>query len=707
MVSFTEVHKLIGTSNTTGNDRDVMKEATSGSKHYPNLMKPENYFGLSTALMFSLLLGAHSVHSGNIVALGDEKSQDKQYGRIDWGDSFRYFAHPKNNDALLYAYENRGFGNYKALTKDYFLNYKEMPGLFPEMAKNGTLLKEKVKENILQDIVTSALKNMPHDLIDIETKKKFAKYAEMPSFVNVTLGSESKGGQFAIDMARILEGRLEKITHLQDLQPPTKGHKRYKSKIFVPPVTPTVNEKLSFPDLLSHWNGVLSENKQIDAIEKKKIDLSQLAIDFNNYLTELAVKSEQMNLWGSNLEDKMNIFVPFKTKKDGLAEFGHAFVPQYKEGVIYQRMFALDPKTLGTLRFAAYEEPINEYVKKFPESLCSKMQNLAMASYAVLNTLRLIQNSDPKELMENLHQQLKDFISLKEKVEKLLNEKPTISENSSTSFFYPISDYDLSEMTGDQLATICFEELNNPQPSALIARILKNDSLWNKLSDSLNGEEFIKRIDSPKEKISKINEWRRLLVEGLDVENKMRRELVVGVLEQGDQIKELEQKLKDANNTIEQNNIDQEKSKQIQEEKSKIQYSRMERMAPVLAQIKIIEKKAENKKDEEGKVARILVQGMREQVKDYIYSEEEEQLALKNFQDNSDKLILVADKTLQNNKEFWGPALAHLAFVVFSAGLGLVAMGFNKLITERFTFFSVTETEEQLGELKNKIPTRD
>ena len=40
-----------------------------------------------------------------MVALNNEISKSRQYGRNDWGDAFRNFAHPLNNDNLLYAYE--------------------------------------------------------------------------------------------------------------------------------------------------------------------------------------------------------------------------------------------------------------------------------------------------------------------------------------------------------------------------------------------------------------------------------------------------------------------------------------------------------------------------------------------------------------------------------------------------------------------------
>lgn len=171
LVSFDELHKVIGTSSGDGKDRNTIKETFFGPGYYAGITKQNKYFGLSMALMFSLLFGAHSVHSGNIVVLnGEEKEKCKQFGRIDWGDAFRYFAHPNNNDNLLYAYENRGWFNYKSLTKDYFLNYKKINGLFPAMAEKARQLQSKLNPKLLVEIITSALKNIPADLIEEKPK---------------------------------------------------------------------------------------------------------------------------------------------------------------------------------------------------------------------------------------------------------------------------------------------------------------------------------------------------------------------------------------------------------------------------------------------------------------------------------------------------------------------------------------------------------
>ena len=66
-------------------------------------------------------------------------------------------------------------------------------------------------------------------------------------------------------------------------------------------------------------------------------------------------------------------------------------------------------------------------------------------------------------------------------------------------------------MSGDQLATLCLEELNNPQPSLLVARVIKNNDLWQKLNESLNSGVFNGRVDGVGEKIVKLQECHQLL----------------------------------------------------------------------------------------------------------------------------------------------------------------------------------------------------
>lgn len=52
LVSFDELHKVIGTSSGDGKDRNTLKETLFGPGYYAGITKQNKYFGLSMALCF-------------------------------------------------------------------------------------------------------------------------------------------------------------------------------------------------------------------------------------------------------------------------------------------------------------------------------------------------------------------------------------------------------------------------------------------------------------------------------------------------------------------------------------------------------------------------------------------------------------------------------------------------------------------------------
>lgn len=522
LVSFDELHKVIGTSYRDGSDRDGVKETFFGPSYYVGITKQNKYFGLSMALMFSLLLGAHSVHSGNIVVLkSEEKEKSKQYGRIDWGDAFRYFAHPKNNDNLLYAYENRGWFNYKSLTKDYFLNYKNINGLFPSMAEKAQQLQSKVNPKLLVEIVISALKNIPPDLIEEETKIQLAKYMCMDSMKDTTFGPTGDCKDFAIAMATLLENRLGKISALKDMSPSISPENMYKSIIELKPLILTVNSSISFNETVNQWSLILKTSDiEHSPFESDSLDLSGLAKQFNRYVDDLAITCEANNIWTKEgLMSSHNLFVPYDSS-GGEAIHGHAFVPYYKESVVLRRLFSVDPNTLNLSRFAAFEEPCQLYSKEHQDSAWVKAQALLTLGNGIINTLKVIKQAQEFGMDEAVSENLKALkeqliaFQLAELDLKELLKTPSIVEtlpNKESSFFYPIDEKTLTKMSGYQLATICLEELNEHRPSPLIERILSNKELWKRIDSAFESGAFKGRMDNPIGKIAVIREWHQLL----------------------------------------------------------------------------------------------------------------------------------------------------------------------------------------------------
>ncbi|WP_081964879.1 LepB GTPase-activating domain-containing protein [Legionella norrlandica] len=467
--------------------------------------------------MFSLLLGAHSVHSGNIVVLKDsEKEKNKQFGRIDWGDAFRYFAHHQNNDNLLYAYENRGLLNYKKLTKDYFLNYKKINGLFPAMAEKAQQLQSKLNHELLTEIVTSALKNIPTDMISEETQKRLAKYMCMDSFGSITFGPEGHCAIFAAEMAKLLEDRLGKISLLKDISP---SENMYQSIIEIKPLTLPTESSMPFSETVKQWSDILKtpmiENSPFDG---NSLDLSKLSAQFNLYVNQLAATWETNNIWENKESINVNMFTPYD-HSGGEAIHGHAFVPFYKESVVLRHLFSIDPMTLNLSRFAAFEKPCQLYSREHQDSVWVKAQTLLTLGNGIINTLKVIKQAQAfgmddavSENIKSLKVQLGAFQEAERNLGALTEPSlENVLPNQESSFFYPIPEEELNKMSGYQLATICLEELSESTPSPLIERILSNNKLWERIELAFASDVFKGRMDNPSAKIAKINEWHQLL----------------------------------------------------------------------------------------------------------------------------------------------------------------------------------------------------
>ena len=234
-VSFTELYKTIGTGYRDGSDRNPFTEMFFGPSYYSTLVSDTPYFGLSLVLMFSLLLGDNSVHSGNVVQLSlrPKNTQEpiRQFARIDWGAAFRHFGHPENHRDILKPYEYHGGAlNLKWFTKGYISNYK-FRGLYSAIAEKATILKTKLDTNLLKEIVASAFKKIPGNLFDDATKAQLADYLYFPSFKDANF-DEGVCEPLIIDFTNILYLRLEKICVLHGNSLASSTSPLYQSTIF-------------------------------------------------------------------------------------------------------------------------------------------------------------------------------------------------------------------------------------------------------------------------------------------------------------------------------------------------------------------------------------------------------------------------------------------------------------------------------------------
>ncbi|MDR3500951.1 MAG: hypothetical protein P4L79_00015 [Legionella sp.] len=298
-VEFQELYKVIGTGYHDDSDRDPLREMFYGPHSYLLLTQLKQYYGLAIALMFSLLLGDHSVHSGNVVCLDILSSMEEpfiQFARIDWGAAFRYYGHKKNNEDLLYPFEYQGFFNHKGYTKGYFLNYKLIKGLFPAISTHAQQLREKIDQETLVSMINSILGKLPADLVNNNIKEQLAKYLYIESFKNISFGEIGDYQQFTNDLSEILMQRLNKITELSDFtnNPIEPNQLDYKES---PPITVglSLSQAISFTEQMNLWLNVISLSDEKSIFDFNNIDRAQLAAQFNCYLENLLRQVEQLD----------------------------------------------------------------------------------------------------------------------------------------------------------------------------------------------------------------------------------------------------------------------------------------------------------------------------------------------------------------------------------------------------------------------------
>lgn len=496
-VAFIELYKLIGTGSS---DRSPLTEMFFGPSAYQLLTQQGDYFGLSLAIMFSLLLGDNSVHSGNVVILKngpESKTTSKQFARIDWGAAFRNFANPKNNENILIPAEYQGWFNFKWFTKGYIANYKNIPGLFTAVAEKGKALQDKLNTKLLIEMVSNAAKKIPADMLDEQTKSELADYMCIPSFKTASFGKEGRCEGFVHKFVEVLGLRLEKIADLQEqcktpknkdceLLPPQN---MYSSIRFTKQtsVLSLVADNY-FPEQMQNW---LTNIEKAYDVDFTQIDISSLARNFNYYVDLLAHQAEIYNLWEHDNNVNQNMFIPYSTQ-----EPKNAFVTQYRESTILRRLYNLNPETFKKQKFRPYGELQLDYGKAQQDSSWVKITAVLNASHNIIETLKPLQEAQNQNKKADIREPLsvfkghliafsQSYVELVEHFKHTNDTKIDSNLNFESTSFYPISDEELNEMSGDQLATIYLEELRTDNPSTLVTRIIKDKQLTIRTTASL------------------------------------------------------------------------------------------------------------------------------------------------------------------------------------------------------------------------------
>lgn len=469
-VSFKELYKIIGTGYRDGSDRDPLWEMFCGPQFYLLLTQLRQYYGLAIALMFSLLLGDNSVHSGNVVCLDVVSAVEMifiQFARIDWGAAFRYFGHKKNNEELLYPFEYQG---YKWYTKGYFLNYKKIKGLFPAIAEQASIFQQKVNEQLLIDMIATVLRKLPVDLVDSKTKIELANYLCMESFNTISFGEGGHYQQFAQDLAEILQSRLKKITVMQDFS--ITFAESDLSKITYVESLPTaitlpVNMVTPFAEQMNIWLKILFSSDEKSIFDFNGIERAQLAQQFNYFMESVLRQVGRLKQYAD----------------DGYFTAPNDCITQsYAENTFLCRRFTLATDLTPHLPSS------NEQKEPYKEVYWQIAETVLESSFHAMVTIRVLQNTQNSTELGKASAIHFLFDALKEYLKVF---------SDAYQLFLKDLEETLLLMSGAQLARICLNEMEFMNSSSLISIVLKSPVLWIPMNTAFKEEEGLYPENAP------------------------------------------------------------------------------------------------------------------------------------------------------------------------------------------------------------------
>lgn len=269
--------------------------------------------------------------------------------------------------------------------------------------------------------------------------------------------------------------------------------------------------KLEFPAIIAECKSILSSN---ETVNYSTLDLKHLTQQFNAYLNELAQKSDNYGLWSRYVKSKdgnENIFAGY-VQGNTEPKFALAFVAQYKESAILRRLFHLDNKQ-NFSRFDAFEKPSASFIKNNENSEWAKLATIGTQSQIIINQFKKF--NEWTEMGEKLDANAGEILlSLIDTFEKAVAEIEGIfaglsqKTEADNSIFYPMDDEVLYQYTGHQLATICFEDFHEKEPTPLIVRIIMQDELWDRMNEVLKSGDFNAIPGNSMHKIDTLTAWR-------------------------------------------------------------------------------------------------------------------------------------------------------------------------------------------------------
>lgn len=240
-------YKLIQKQKPTFTESQRRFFSNQGYEVYYNSIEQESH-GLSYVLMFMILFGNYSVHSGNIqVTL---ESEQATYTGIDYGAGVRNLGDSYTQTKIWQALEElTKVRSIEALTKlrphrfftKRYLDYYKIPGLLESVQQHGkdfleALKAEPHKKSIFEQIIVeSIIKSYRNynDEMDETRKTDLLKYVYgdyYPIYAEKRRDSLFDVSDFADDICSILYGRLREMVHQKvPILPEAAGRRLYKS----------------------------------------------------------------------------------------------------------------------------------------------------------------------------------------------------------------------------------------------------------------------------------------------------------------------------------------------------------------------------------------------------------------------------------------------------------------------------------------------
>jgi len=648
-VSFDELFKGIGTAYTDGSDRDPKKEILYGPERYPLLMKNGEYFGLSTALMFSLLLGANSVHSGNVVVLRPPKDSDKkadQLARLDWGDAFRNFIDPDNNKDVLMPKEYQGRWNYKKITKGYFYNYKKITGIFPATAKQAQKLMENLKDKNLSffNILSAALAQIPADILDDKTQKELGKYLGSKTLTKTTFGEKGDFKEFAYEMAAVFESRIEQISTLKDM-PEADPKNLYGS------INPSSLKKLI-----------------VDSAEKSPLELQAEGKDKDKIIEQAEAEKADLEQRITELSDKVIVqdaAIAKAAKEKADLEQGNTKL--LAEGEVKD-------KVIGQAE--AEKAGLAQRIKDLRDEITAKDAAIDKAAKEKAdleqgNTRLLAEGEEKDKIIE---QSAKEKAGLEQHITDLRAE---VAAKATAIVKAEKEKTDLEQGNTRLLAEGKEKDKIIEQAEAdkasLAQRITALEQTIEQTQQALN-----------KEKLTVKNLQEQLSQKTTPVSTDATAEAEIRAAVEAAELQYQGTLLKQ-NATVQ---------------------ARLRRIEPLIAIVLQVEKCANEEIDTRSKAysdAKALVSGMRKAISEYTTSQKAEETALEEFKTSSSSLLNEHKSSLENYRGL-KHLLGNLLLAIALVGVGyVIAAGINKLATGSYTFFNDTSSRKQAQSLAEEV----